>query len=46
MTGTGKHVDGTWRYERVEDAGHWLQLDQPERINRLLLDFLAENPIG
>ncbi|MFD3942589.1 alpha/beta fold hydrolase [Streptomyces sp. NPDC058579] len=46
MTGTGKHVDGTWRYERVENAGHWLQLDQPERINTLVLDFLAENPIG
>lgn len=46
MTGTGKHVDGTWRYERVENAGHWLQLDQPDRINTLLLDFLAENPIG
>ncbi|MEU6945370.1 alpha/beta fold hydrolase [Streptomyces sp. NPDC046316] len=46
MTGTGKHVDGTWRYERMEDAGHWLQLDQPDRVNGLLLDFLAENPIG
>ncbi|MFJ3586723.1 alpha/beta fold hydrolase [Streptomyces sp. NPDC090127] len=46
MSGTGKHVDGTWRYERVENAGHWLQLDQPERVNTLLLDFLAENPIG
>ncbi|MEU7010282.1 alpha/beta fold hydrolase [Streptomyces sp. NPDC046332] len=46
MTGTGKHVDGTWRYERIEDAGHWLQLDQPDRVNALLLDFLAENPIG
>ncbi|MFG2774412.1 alpha/beta fold hydrolase [Streptomyces sp. NPDC048350] len=46
MTGTGKHVDGTWRYERMEDAGHWLQLDQPDRVNALLLDFLAENPIG
>jgi pimeloyl-ACP methyl ester carboxylesterase len=22
------------------DASHWLQLDQPERINALLLDFL------
>lgn len=46
MTGTAKHVDGTWRYERVEDAGHWLTLDAPERVNALLLDFLAENPLG
>ncbi|WP_418959715.1 alpha/beta fold hydrolase [Streptomyces tritici] len=46
MTGTAKHVDGSWRYERIEDAGHWLQLDAPERLNALLLDFLAENPLG
>ncbi|GGT18262.1 alpha/beta fold hydrolase [Streptomyces purpureus] len=44
MTGTDKHVDGTFRYERVENAGHWLQLDAPERVNTLLLDFLAEHP--
>ncbi|MEU9981607.1 alpha/beta fold hydrolase [Streptomyces sp. NPDC050856] len=43
MTGTEKHVDGSWRYERVTDAGHWLQLDTPERVNALLLDFLAEH---
>ncbi|GGT98497.1 alpha/beta fold hydrolase [Streptomyces lateritius] len=46
MTGTAKHVDGTWRNERVENAGHWLPLDRPERVNELLLDFLAENPAG
>ncbi|MCH0541518.1 alpha/beta hydrolase [Streptomyces sp. MUM 203J] len=42
MAGTGKHVAGSWRYERVEGAGHWLQLDAPEQVNGLLLDFLAE----
>ncbi|MFJ8586804.1 alpha/beta fold hydrolase [Streptomyces sp. NPDC093595] len=42
MTGTEKHVDGDWRYERVENAGHWFPLDAPERLNGLLLDFLAE----
>jgi pimeloyl-ACP methyl ester carboxylesterase len=26
--------------ERVEGAGHWLQLDAPEQVNALLLDFL------
>ncbi|WP_406863736.1 alpha/beta fold hydrolase [Streptomyces sp. HUAS MG47] len=46
MTGTAKHVDGSWRYERIEGAGHWLQLDAPERLNALLLDFLAEHPLG
>ncbi|OKK04622.1 alpha/beta hydrolase [Streptomyces sp. CB03234] len=43
MTGTEKYVDGSWRYERVEGAGHWLQLDAPERVNALLLDFFAEH---
>ncbi|MHA4774301.1 alpha/beta fold hydrolase [Streptomyces sp. MSC1_001] len=43
MTATGEHVTGTWRYERVEDAGHWFPLDQPERVNELLLSFLKEN---
>jgi pimeloyl-ACP methyl ester carboxylesterase len=33
-------VDGPWRYERVADAGHWMMLDQPDEINRLLIDFL------
>ncbi len=41
MTESAAHVTGSWRYERIEDAGHWMMLDQPERINALLLDFLA-----
>jgi len=42
MTGSGAMVEAPWRYERVEDAGHWLQLEQPGRVNPLLLDFLKE----
>ena len=30
-----------WRYERIEGASHWLQLDEPERVNALLLDFFG-----
>jgi pimeloyl-ACP methyl ester carboxylesterase len=41
LTESAAHVEGSWRYERIENAGHWMQLDQPERINALLLDFLA-----
>jgi pimeloyl-ACP methyl ester carboxylesterase len=40
MTNSGKFVAGPWRYERVENAGHWLQLDAPAEIDALLLDFL------
>ncbi|MCX4984209.1 alpha/beta fold hydrolase [Streptomyces sp. NBC_00572] len=43
MAGTGEHIAGPWRYERIEDAGHWLQLDQPEKVGELLLSFLKEN---
>ncbi|MFJ5832996.1 alpha/beta fold hydrolase [Streptomyces sp. NPDC093089] len=43
MSGSGEFVNGSWRYERVEEAGHWLQLDQSERVNDLLLSFLKEN---
>lgn len=28
------------RYEIVPDAGHFLQLEQPEAVNRLIVDFL------
>ncbi len=29
------------RVEIVADAGHFLQLEQPAVVNRLILDFLA-----
>jgi pimeloyl-ACP methyl ester carboxylesterase len=41
MSGSAAHVTGPWRYERVEGAGHWLQLEQPEVVSRLLSDFLS-----
>ncbi|GAA3131936.1 alpha/beta fold hydrolase [Streptosporangium carneum] len=44
MTGTARHVSGPWRYERLEGAGHWLQLEAPDRVNDLLLGHLAAHP--
>jgi pimeloyl-ACP methyl ester carboxylesterase len=41
MQGSGDFVDGRWRYERIEGASHWMQLDAPDRVNELLLEFLA-----
>ena len=41
MTASAKYVAGPWRYERVEGAGHWLQLDAPDAVDALLLDFLG-----
>jgi pimeloyl-ACP methyl ester carboxylesterase len=40
MLGSEQYVDGPWRYERIEGAGHWMQLDAPDQLNALLLDFL------
>jgi pimeloyl-ACP methyl ester carboxylesterase len=41
MVESARHVTGPWRYERIDGVGHWLQLEAPERVNGLLLDFLA-----
>jgi pimeloyl-ACP methyl ester carboxylesterase len=35
------YVTGPWRYERIDGAGHWMQVDAPGRVNELLLEFLA-----
>lgn len=40
MLGSADHVSGPWRYERIEGPGHWMQLEAPDAVNALLLDFL------
>lgn len=45
MINSKEHVNATWRYERVARGTHWLQLEQPEAVNALLLDFLRQ-PLG
>ena len=40
MTDSARHVAGPWRYERLDGPGHWMQLEAPDEVNRLLLDFL------
>ena len=44
MTGSADHVTGPWRYERLDGLGHWMQLEDPEAVNRLLLGFLHQAP--
>jgi pimeloyl-ACP methyl ester carboxylesterase len=39
MTRSKARVQGSWRYERFEGS-HWVPLDQPDRLNKLLLEFL------
>jgi pimeloyl-ACP methyl ester carboxylesterase len=45
MKQSGQFVaPGRFRYERVDDASHWIPLDQPDRVTKMLLDFLSANP--
>ena len=44
MKDSATHVTGPWRYERFEDAGHWVPLEQPGKLNQLLLEFFAREP--
>ncbi len=43
MKNSSQFVTATWRYERIENAGHWFPLEQPKITNQLLLDWLANN---
>jgi pimeloyl-ACP methyl ester carboxylesterase len=40
MMASTEYVSGPWRYERLDDLSHWMQLDAPHRVDELLLDFL------
>ena len=40
MSGSVPFVSGPWRYERLEGVGHWMQLEQPDVVSKLLVDFL------
>jgi pimeloyl-ACP methyl ester carboxylesterase len=40
MVRSASKVTGPWRYERLEGVGHFIPLDAPEQLNKLLLDFL------
>ena len=41
MSGSARYCATSFRDERVDGAGHWLQWEQPDAINALLLDFLS-----
>jgi pimeloyl-ACP methyl ester carboxylesterase len=41
MLDSADQVDATFRYERIEGASHWMQLDATDRVNALLLEFLT-----
>ena len=34
-------VSGSWSYERIEGASHWMQLDRADQVTDLVLQFLT-----
>jgi len=44
LTDTATYVDAPWRYERINNTGHWPQLEAPDHVNSLLLNFLTNLP--
>jgi pimeloyl-ACP methyl ester carboxylesterase len=40
MTDSAQSTAGPFRYERLDGPGDWMQLDAPDQVNQLLLDFL------
>jgi pimeloyl-ACP methyl ester carboxylesterase len=40
MINTEHYVHAEWQYQRIDDASHWLQLDAPEKLNPILLEYL------
>jgi pimeloyl-ACP methyl ester carboxylesterase len=43
MTGSSRFVEGPWRYERIEGAGHWMQLEAADEVSSMLVDFLPKS---
>jgi pimeloyl-ACP methyl ester carboxylesterase len=42
MAGSADFVKGRWRYERVDGVGHWIPLEAPETVNRLVQEHLSD----
>lgn len=46
MRASARYVKAGFRYERIDGAGHWLQLEVAEQLNALLLDYFRAPPHG
>lgn len=45
MTDSARLVTQSWRYARVEGAYHWLQVDRPDQVTPLVLNYLRDTRI-
>jgi pimeloyl-ACP methyl ester carboxylesterase len=41
MKMSDRFVKGTWRYEQIDGASHWIPLDAGDRLNQLLIEWLG-----
>lgn len=39
MIRSGEKVLGKWQYEKI-DASHWVPLDEPDKLNEIILNFI------
>ncbi len=42
MTNSENYVKSIWRYERIEDCGHWIPTEQPKLLASLLIDWFKD----
>jgi pimeloyl-ACP methyl ester carboxylesterase len=41
MVRSERYVDAPWEYVRIAGAGHWLPIEQPERVAALIAGWSA-----
>ena len=46
MRDSSRRMRAPWRYERLPGVGHWLPLEQPERVAQLAVGWMKEQGIG
>ncbi|MBM7061845.1 alpha/beta fold hydrolase [Pseudomonas sp. UL073] len=44
MRDSQRYVDAPWAYQRIEACGHWVQLEQPQRLAELAIDWFRQHP--
>ena len=43
MINSAAFVDATWQYERIENASHWIPVDEPEILSKLIIRYYQKN---
>ena len=43
MINSEKFVDAPWAYERIENVGHWIPIENPKKLSALILNYFNEN---